>query len=51
MQESKRSSDSWSGRNDGNTKVIFPKMSLSMGDNTKAQRIPDVGDYVAVRVS
>lgn len=51
IQDSRRSADDWMGRNDGNTKVIFPKTSIQCGiggDNTK--QIPQVGDYVAVKV-
>ena len=52
MQDSRRSADDWKSRNDGNTKVIFPKVSLPIrGDNSETMRVPAVGDYVAVKVS
>jgi len=60
---SKRSEDDLSGRNDGNTKVVFPRTPLverggeeervlAVGDRTDLPSSPPCpGDYVAVRIT
>ncbi|XP_067947784.1 mitochondrial tRNA methylthiotransferase CDK5RAP1-like isoform X2 [Watersipora subatra] len=49
--ESKRSSDDWAARNDGNTKVIFPKGSVPTSYAGANLKTPSIGDYVAVRIT
>ena len=59
-QISKRSADEYSGRNDNNTLVIFPKVQLPVieedtahnhnpADSSKS-RVPSLGDYVACKI-
>lgn len=48
-QISKRSADEFSGRNDNNTLVIFPKLELPDAE-TGRPRTPGIGDYVACKI-
>ncbi|KAL8579579.1 CDK5 regulatory subunit associated protein 1 [Nucella lapillus] len=47
---SKRSSQDWVGRNEANTRVIFPKAELPSHRHTLELRSVSRGDYVAVQI-
>lgn len=50
MKDSRRSSDDFYGRTDGNIKVIIPKMDVpaTLGSDLKQPMKP--GDYICVQV-
>lgn len=48
---SKRSEMEWSGRNDWNTKVIFPQIEIPVEEGSTASRIPSPGDYAVVQIT
>ncbi|KRZ77248.1 CDK5 regulatory subunit-associated protein 1 [Trichinella papuae] len=58
-KESKRSSEFWMGRSDGNLKIIFPKGSVNCFDSSSSssssssvhQRNSKIGDFVAVDIT
>ncbi|XP_042901072.1 mitochondrial tRNA methylthiotransferase CDK5RAP1 [Parasteatoda tepidariorum] len=47
---SKRSELDWSGRNDWNTKVIYPQIPIPVESCSDVQRLPTPGDYIVVEV-
>ncbi|XP_071112860.1 mitochondrial tRNA methylthiotransferase CDK5RAP1-like isoform X1 [Haliotis cracherodii] len=49
--DSKKSVQEFAGRNDANTKVIFPKMDVPSCAGSKQQRVVSPGDYVVVQVT
>ncbi|KAG8200072.1 hypothetical protein JTE90_001929 [Oedothorax gibbosus] len=48
---SKRSELDWSGRNDWNTKVIFPQIPIPTGRDTNNLQLPSPGDYIVVHIN
>ncbi|XP_067674131.1 mitochondrial tRNA methylthiotransferase CDK5RAP1-like [Haliotis asinina] len=49
--DSKKSEHDLAGRNDGNTKVIFPKVDIPSCAGSQQQRVVSPGDYVVVQVT
>ncbi|KFM57845.1 CDK5 regulatory subunit-associated protein 1, partial [Stegodyphus mimosarum] len=47
---SKRSNLDWSGRNDWNTKVIYPQLPIPIEQNSSNCQLPSPGDYIVVEV-
>ncbi|XP_035219564.1 CDK5RAP1-like protein [Stegodyphus dumicola] len=47
---SKRSNLDWSGRNDWNTKVIFPQLPIPVEQNSSNCQLPSPGDYIVVEI-
>ncbi|XP_003695241.2 CDK5RAP1-like protein [Apis florea] len=47
---SKRSHDSFQTKNDGNTRVIIPSMSIPIGKHSRDEKPIKVGDYVVVKI-
>ncbi|GBM63925.1 CDK5 regulatory subunit-associated protein 1 [Araneus ventricosus] len=48
---SKRSELDWSGRNDWNTKIIYPQVPLPTEENSTTCRLPCPGDYIVVQIT
>ncbi|KAF8773267.1 CDK5RAP1-like protein like [Argiope bruennichi] len=48
---SKRSELDWSGRNDWNTKIIYPQLPLPIEENSTNYRLPCPGDYIVVQIT
>lgn len=47
---SKRSHDSFQTKNDGNTRVIIPSMSIPIGKHSRDEKPIKIGDYVVVKI-
>lgn len=50
FQTSKRSEKDFQGRNDGNTKVIFPQESIPINNMSGEHKVIEPGDYIVVHV-
>ncbi|GIZ04754.1 CDK5RAP1-like protein [Caerostris extrusa] len=48
---SKRSELQWSGRNDWNTKVIYPQVPIPIAEGSNDCRLPNAGDYIVVQIN
>ncbi|GFT42274.1 mitochondrial tRNA methylthiotransferase CDK5RAP1 [Nephila pilipes] len=47
---SKRSESDWSGRNDWNTKVIYPQIPIPIEKDSNNCHLPCPGDYIVVQI-
>ncbi|GFR33668.1 mitochondrial tRNA methylthiotransferase CDK5RAP1 [Trichonephila clavata] len=47
---SKRSESDWSGRNDWNTKVIYPQVPIPVEKDSNNYHLPTPGDYIVVQI-
>ncbi|GFX32731.1 mitochondrial tRNA methylthiotransferase CDK5RAP1 [Trichonephila clavipes] len=47
---SKRSESDWSGRNDWNTKVIYPQVPIPVEKSSNNYHLPSPGDYIVVQI-